>query len=284
MFLCVSNAYPTHFLLSGVWKGREEEIMLRHTSTWRAHPSYANRLLKDLLHSRAPMVFLCLHCIPFISWHPCAPVPFLRTNWILVRPLHSHVPIAFMNAHCILVQSLHSRLPVAFLYTHYILVRPLHSSVPVTSLCVYYVFVPNAFSLTHCILMSPFHSRSPIAFTCGLSIIAPLSYPGVPTASLVQQLHSLHAIEFSCASIFWPSHQTPATPTTYDVTIWFLLQIGSVNSRMPRVSYFKAIDCHLFVSFGFVFSTMLEYVILLNTKGRNTRKRDNQEKCEVSNR
>lgn len=53
---------------------------------------------------------------------------------------------------------------------------------------------------------------------------------------------------------------------------------------MPRVSYFKAIDCHLFVSFGFVFSTMLEYVILLNTKGRNTRKPDNHEKCEVSNR
>ena len=53
---------------------------------------------------------------------------------------------------------------------------------------------------------------------------------------------------------------------------------------MPRVSYFKAIDCHLFVSFGFVFSTMLEYVILLNTKGRNTGKPDNHEKCEVSNR
>ena len=49
------------------------------------------------------------------------------------------------------------------------------------------------------------------------------------------------------------------------------LQIGTVNSRMPRVSYMKAIDVHLFVSFGFVFATMLEYVILLNVKGRKKR-------------
>lgn len=44
----------------------------------------------------------------------------------------------------------------------------------------------------------------------------------------------------------------------------FLSYVGTVNSNMPRVSYMKAIDCHLFVSFGFVFATMLEYIVVLN--------------------
>ena len=59
-------------------------------------------------------------------------------------------------------------------------------------------------------------------------------------------------------------------------------QIGTVNSSMPRVSYMKAIDCHLFVSFGFVFATMLEYVILLNVKDRKKRTRTQHEDCEVN--
>lgn len=56
--------------------------------------------------------------------------------------------------------------------------------------------------------------------------------------------------------------------TTVLTIVYFL---GTVNSTMPRVSYMKAIDCHLFVSFGFVFATVLEYVILLNVKGRKKR-------------
>lgn len=51
---------------------------------------------------------------------------------------------------------------------------------------------------------------------------------------------------------------------------------------MPRVSYMKAIDYHLFVSFGFVFAIMLEYVILLNVKHRKKRKQHFHKKFEVS--
>ncbi|XP_029180390.1 gamma-aminobutyric acid receptor subunit rho-2-like isoform X3 [Acropora millepora] len=57
---------------------------------------------------------------------------------------------------------------------------------------------------------------------------------------------------------------------------------ATVNSNMPRVSYMKAIDYHLFVSFGFVFAIMLEYVILLNVKHRKKRKQHFHKKFELT--
>ena len=58
--------------------------------------------------------------------------------------------------------------------------------------------------------------------------------------------------------------------------------LGTVNNNMPRVSYMKAIDCHLFVSFGFVFATMLEYIIVLNVSVREKRKLKLLENYEVT--
>ena len=62
----------------------------------------------------------------------------------------------------------------------------------------------------------------------------------------------------------------------------FLFRAATVNSNMPRVSYMKAIDYHLFVSFGFVFAIMLEYVILLNVKHRKKPKQHLHKKFQVS--
>ncbi|XP_022786469.1 gamma-aminobutyric acid receptor subunit rho-1-like isoform X2 [Stylophora pistillata] len=66
--------------------------------------------------------------------------------------------------------------------------------------------------------------------------------------------------------------------TTVLTIVYFL---GTVNSSMPRVSYMKAIDCHLFVSFGFVFATMLEYIIVLNISDRKKRTMSADENFEL---
>ncbi|XP_027054636.1 gamma-aminobutyric acid receptor subunit rho-1-like [Pocillopora damicornis] len=66
--------------------------------------------------------------------------------------------------------------------------------------------------------------------------------------------------------------------TTVLTIVYFL---GTVNSSMPRVSYMKAIDCHLFVSFGFVFATMLEYIVVLNTSDRKKRRMSTHEDFEL---
>jgi len=66
--------------------------------------------------------------------------------------------------------------------------------------------------------------------------------------------------------------------TTVLTIVYFL---GTVNSSMPRVSYMKAIDVHLFVSFGFVFATMLEYVILLNVTDKKKGRLPHHENYEL---
>lgn len=50
------------------------------------------------------------------------------------------------------------------------------------------------------------------------------------------------------------------------LTISYML--GSVNSNLPRVSYLKAIDYFLLMSFGFIFFTLVEYVFVLRYSRR----------------
>lgn len=50
------------------------------------------------------------------------------------------------------------------------------------------------------------------------------------------------------------------------LTICYML--GSVNSNLPRVSYLKAIDYFLLMSFGFIFLTLVEYVFVLRYSRR----------------
>ena len=51
------------------------------------------------------------------------------------------------------------------------------------------------------------------------------------------------------------------------LTIMFLL--GSVNTALPRVSYAKAIDWYLIVSFLFVFLVLLECILVYILRPRN---------------
>jgi len=292
MFLCVSNAVHILNSLSAFWrlKGKGRGNYIRHTGTWRARPSYANRLLKDPLHSRAPMVFLCPHRILARPLHSCVPSEFSCVLCILTFPLHSYAPIAFLCNQCILMCPLHFRTLITFSCSHCILACPLHPYTPIAFSCPMHSRRSIAFSCAHFILVHPLHSRVPIVLWHFYRIRV-LPSIACTTIAFMCAIAFSHAHCILLRPLHWPLRINffpfPLN-THHSHYLWsdicFLPQIGSVSSRMPRVSYFKAIDCHLFVSFGFVFSTMLEYVILLNSKGRNRRKPDNYEKCEVSNR
>lgn len=56
------------------------------------------------------------------------------------------------------------------------------------------------------------------------------------------------------------------------LTIMFLL--GSVNSALPRVSYAKAIDWYLIVSFLFVFLVLLECILVYILRPRGKQSKD----------
>ena len=56
------------------------------------------------------------------------------------------------------------------------------------------------------------------------------------------------------------------------LTIMFLL--GSVNTALPRVSYAKAIDWYLIVSFLFVFLVLLECILVYILRPNNKKSQD----------
>ncbi|XP_020620040.1 gamma-aminobutyric acid receptor subunit rho-1-like [Orbicella faveolata] len=95
-------------------------------------------------------------------------------------------------------------------------------------------------------------------------------------------LPSYMIVILSFMALWIPQEAVPARVglgiTTVLTIVYFL---GTVNNNMPRVSYMKAIDFHLFVSFGFVFATMLEYIIVLNVSAREKRKLESHENYEL---
>ena len=71
-------------------------------------------------------------------------------------------------------------------------------------------------------------------------------------------------VALSWVSFWIDPHAIPARVglgITTVLTICYML--GSVNSNLPRVSYVKAIDYFLLMSFGFIFLTLVEYVFVL---------------------
>ena len=66
---------------------------------------------------------------------------------------------------------------------------------------------------------------------------------------------------------FWISRDAVPARASLGITIILtaIVLCGSVNEAMPPVSYSKAQDYFLLVSFGFIFLSFLEFVIVLNT-------------------
>ena len=61
-------------------------------------------------------------------------------------------------------------------------------------------------------------------------------------------------------------------------TIW-----GAVNSTLPRVSYIKAVDVFFMVSFFFVFSTLVQYTLVMNLSSRARTGKDEDDEEYPSN-
>ena len=82
----------------------------------------------------------------------------------------------------------------------------------------------------------------------------------------------------SWASFWIHEEAVPARAAICVTTILTIItMLGVVNVNMPKVSYVKAVDFYLFISFLMVFLSLLEYIVVLNfktfTKNRNKKKR-----------
>ena len=69
-----------------------------------------------------------------------------------------------------------------------------------------------------------------------------------------------------------------AVGITTILTIVFLL--GSANASLPRVSYAKAIDWYLMVSFAFIFAALVECMLVFHFR---IDAKDNNKKTKRSN-
>ena len=69
----------------------------------------------------------------------------------------------------------------------------------------------------------------------------------------------------SWASFWIHEEAVPARAAICVTTILTIItMLGVVNVNMPKVSYVKAVDFYLFISFLMVFLSLLEYIVVLN--------------------
>ena len=69
---------------------------------------------------------------------------------------------------------------------------------------------------------------------------------------------------------FWISPAAVPARTGICITAILIIitMLGISNYNMPKVSYVKSVDLYLFVCFVFVFSSFIEYIVVLHAKKR----------------
>ena len=79
----------------------------------------------------------------------------------------------------------------------------------------------------------------------------------------------------SWASFWIHEEAVPARAAICVTTILTIItMLGVVNVNMPKVSYVKAVDFYLFISFLMVFLSLLEYIVVLNFQMFCKKRRD----------
>ena len=81
---------------------------------------------------------------------------------------------------------------------------------------------------------------------------------------------------------FWISPAAVPARTGICVTaiLTIITMLGISNYNMPKVSYVKSVDLYLFVCFVFVFSSFIEYIVVLNAKKKRRCRSDEAPKDE----
>ncbi|XP_015762468.1 PREDICTED: gamma-aminobutyric acid receptor subunit beta-2-like [Acropora digitifera] len=76
-----------------------------------------------------------------------------------------------------------------------------------------------------------------------------------------------------CTFFITPSAVPARVSLSITTILTTILLSSTVNSEIPKVSYLKSIDFFMLTSFGFIFSALVEYIIVLNTSNVFWRKK-----------
>ncbi|KAK3739846.1 hypothetical protein QZH41_009090 [Actinostola sp. cb2023] len=81
---------------------------------------------------------------------------------------------------------------------------------------------------------------------------------------------------------FWIHRNAVPARVTLSITtiLTTILLTGTVNASMPKVSYSKAIDYFMMTSLGFIFMSLLEYILVLNTHPNIRKEKEEEEEEE----